>query len=266
MSDDLKRNISRIAALSETDLSIEEFRNFNQSIRALEAEPRNSVLGDVQEDDRLKVLKFLCRLANAKKNLVRQIATALDILMQVQVWQDTLRGNANLLKWPRTLQTASPSSESPGSVDKEPSPQPKDDEELSPYAVPTPAEAEVVDETKTPAKPDAVGDESIDATSGSIPSGGLVSWCFADIGALAYLNPLRWSDQKSYDETLKDISRDNPDFARPLRIQEFSGLIPKKTYKVRSYVELQQKYGASPAELESVKSIWHTSRADSEED
>jgi hypothetical protein len=111
MSDNLRECVSRLAEFSNGDITkkgLEEFRNFKQCINALAKDDRDAALCVVHDDVRLRVLQFLCSIAKAKNNMARQIENVLSIVMEVKVWQDTLQGNDNLLKWPQGMKIALP--------------------------------------------------------------------------------------------------------------------------------------------------------------
>jgi hypothetical protein len=111
MSDNLKGCVSRIARLSEEDIEeqgIEEFRKFKQCVSELQRELHVVALCGVHDDDRLRVLEFLYSLAIAKHNLVKQIQSVLDVVMELGVWQDTLRRNGDSLKWPPGMRVTLP--------------------------------------------------------------------------------------------------------------------------------------------------------------
>jgi hypothetical protein len=111
-------------------------------------------------------------------------------------------------------------------------------------------------------KPDveaAAGKEVVAEAKAEAPAkmiGLVLSWAYADTNPLAKINPMRWSRKKDWDSTLNDISIGNPNCLRPLFIREYSGSTMSKKYHAKSIAELQEKHGATEAELPNVKAKW----------
>jgi hydroxymethylpyrimidine pyrophosphatase-like HAD family hydrolase len=111
MSHTLQDCVSRIAGLSEEDIKqngIEQFRILKECVNSLEEDARNAMLCRIHDDDKLRVLQFLCILAKAKKCLVKQIGSVLRAFMMERTWHDILHCNDELLKWPQGMNLAPP--------------------------------------------------------------------------------------------------------------------------------------------------------------
>ena len=69
----------------------------------------------------------------------------------------------------------------------------------------------------------------------------LLTWMYADLDHLAYVDALVWSTQKSFELTVAEINDHNKGFARPIYVTEYNeggGSKVKKTYTVSSIAEL----------------------------
>jgi hypothetical protein len=60
----------------------------------------------IHDDDKLRVLQFLCILAKANKHLVKQIGSVLHAFMMERTWHDILHCNDELLEWPQGMNLA----------------------------------------------------------------------------------------------------------------------------------------------------------------
>jgi hypothetical protein len=105
----------------------------------------------------------------------------------------------------------------------------------------------------------AAGREVVAEAKAEAPAkiiGLVLSWAYFDTNPAAKFDPLRWSSKKDLDDTINEILIDNPNCLRPVRIREYSGRTMSKKYHANSIAELQEKHGATEAELPNVKAKW----------
>jgi sodium-dependent dicarboxylate transporter 2/3/5 len=70
--------------------ALKDFSRFKETLSALPEEIANQSLSKIDNEDRLKVLQFLARLAHEKKMLTKQIEPLVSKLLKVASWQETL--------------------------------------------------------------------------------------------------------------------------------------------------------------------------------
>jgi len=79
----------------------------------------------------------------------------------------------------------------------------------------------------------------------SVPEANLLTWIYADHmvpGADAIR--LNWSDEKTFEKTMKEVQAKNNKFTRPIFVLEYCGKTERKGYKACSLEEFQQKHQA----------------------
>jgi hypothetical protein len=74
-----------------------------------------------------------------------------------------------------------------------------------------------------------------------------LSWCYADLGRIAYHNPLRWSCKMRWESLLHDLEQENKSMARPIIVKEFVGDVESKSYRASSWQELHYEHGVASA-------------------